>query len=229
MTRIAVIDTETTGLDPEKDKIVEVGACMVDAAKGKKPKITIKFSSLVDPKMPIPHEAMAIHHLLDVDVKGAPTLAQVLELLVEYAPFIPAAHNAAFDSKFLPAYGPDWICTYRCARHLWPDFAKHGNQFLRYELGLLKEPDEFAMPPHRARPDAYVTAHLLMKMLETHTAEQLLELTKAPILIKVCGFGKHFGQEWKDVPKDYLNWILRGKESDWDADTIYTAKHWRTK
>lgn len=227
MTSIMVIDTETTGLDPETEKVVEVGAVEV-VQKKVKWSIGRKFTSLVDPGIPIPAEAMAIHHLRDEEVRGANQIGPVLQLLNDqYGPFIPAAHNAAFDQKFLPSFSPDWICTYRCARHIWPDFPRHGNQFLRYQLKLLNEPDELAMPPHRARPDAYVSAHLLVRMLEEKTPEELLALTKAPILIKTVGFGKHFGQEWSKVPKDYLYWILRGK--DFDPDVAYTAAYWSNK
>ncbi len=224
---ILVIDTETTGLDHEKDKVVEIGACLVGHKEVKRAPWSIinLFTSLVDPGVPIPPDAMAIHHIRDEEVKGSLKLDKVLEALYFSGKFIPAAHNAAFDSLFLP-YWKDWICTYRCARHIWPDFPKHGNQVLRYRLNLLKEPDPLAMPPHRAAPDAYVTAHLLLRMLETHTPEQLLELTKKPILIKNCSFGKHRGLEWSKVPKDYLGWILKQKPEDWDADTIHTAKYW---
>lgn len=226
MTRIMVIDTETTGLDPETEKVVEVGAVEVELVR-KKWRLGRMFTSLVDPGKLIPPDAMAIHHIRDEEVAGALPIKNTVDFLNGYSPFIPAAHNAAFDQKFLPSFSPDWICTYRCARHIWPDFPRHGNQFLRYQLKLLNEPDELAMPPHRARPDAYVSAHLLVRMLEEKTPEELLALTKAPILIKTVGFGKHFGQEWSKVPRDYLNWIL-GK-TDFDPDVAYTAKHWRTR
>jgi len=231
MTQIMVIDTETTGLDHEKDKVVEIGAVLVGKKEVKRAPWSIlnSFTSLVNPGIPIPPDAMAIHHLRDEEVAGAMPIDKVLQALFWSGDFIPAAHNAAFDSKFLPTLPKDWICTYRCARQVWPDFPKHGNQVLRYRLGLLKEPDELAMPPHRARPDAYVTAHLLLKMLEDRSPEELVALTKAPILIKLCGFGKHRGVEWEKVPKDYLSWILRQDPKDWDADTIHTAKHWRNR
>lgn len=226
MTSILVIDTETTGLDPEKEKIVEIGWVEVMQKKGGW-SIGRKFTSLVDPGIPIPAEAMSIHHIRDEEVAGGLPIDKVLSCLKPFTPFIPAAHNAAFDQKFLQSLPPDWICTYRCARHIWPDLPRHGNQFLRYQLKLLLEPDELAMPPHRARPDAYVSAHLLLRMLEDKTPEELVALTKQPILIKTVGFGMHFGKEWSNVPRDYLNWIL-GK-TDFDPDVVYTAKHWRTR
>ena len=79
-----------------------------------------------------------------------------------------------------------------------------------------------ALPPHRALPDAYVTANILDRMLRDHTPEELVLLAQSPILIKNCTFGKHRGTPWNEVPKDYLRWLVR---QEFDADTLFTAKH----
>ena len=50
---------------------------------------------------------------------------------------------------------------------------KHSNQVLRYWLGLRLDAD-LAMPPHRAGPDAYVTAHLLLRMMALASVEQMI-------------------------------------------------------
>jgi uncharacterized protein (DUF3820 family) len=49
-------------------------------------------------------------------------------------------------------------------------------------------------------------------------------LSSSPILFKKVGFGRHFGQLWSEVPRDYLRWILDQK--DFDPDTRYTALHY---
>lgn len=189
-------------------------------------KVGAKRSSLVDPRMAIPPEASAIHHIRDDDVKGAPRLEEAILSIAGRKTFIPVAHNAGFDSKFLPTIRGPWICTWRCAKHIWPDAPSFSNQTLRYYLELFREPEELAFPPHRAAADAWVTAHILKRMLEKHTPEELLALTEKPILLKTVGFGKHRGEAWEDVPRDYLGWILKGDHSKWDPDVIWTAKHW---
>lgn len=218
---ILVLDVETTGLDPEKHRVVELAAVPVYPDRP----ITIRRSTLVDPEMTIPPEARGIHHISDDDVKGKPLLEDaLLEVTKGYRTFVPAAHNKDFDSKFLPGLEGEWICTWRCAKHIWPEAPSHSNQTLRYWLELFSEPAHNAMPPHRAGPDAWVTAHILKRMLEGRTAEDLLALTKAPILLRTVHFGKHRGEDWSKVPKDYLRWILNGR--DFDPDVVHTAKHY---
>src|ERR1039458_7268675 len=71
---LAVIDTETTGLDPEKDDVVELAVVVVE---GPPWKIGPTFDSIVKPKCPIGLEAMAVHHLTESMVAGASDLASV--------------------------------------------------------------------------------------------------------------------------------------------------------
>lgn len=220
---VLVIDTETTGLDPEKDRIVEIAAVLVDPDKRL---VRAYRDSVVDPGVPIPIESRAIHHLSDEDVVGKPTLASAMGEWTFGDDWVPAAHYAAFDSKFVPIER-EWICTNRCAKHIWPDAPGHSNQVLRYwipSLNFYANLEGRCMPPHRALPDAWVTAHVLIEMLKTHSVEDLVRLTKTPILLKKVGFGMHFGKEWKDVPRDYLSWVLR--KTDFDPDVVHTARHW---
>lgn len=139
-----------------------------------------------------------------------------------------AAHNAAFDRAHLPQLGTaleplPWICTYRCAMHIWPEAPSHSNQTMRYFLDL--EPDlPPGLYPHRALYDTLVTAALLGRMLQNHTPEQLLRLTVEPVLQTKVRFGKHRGQPWSEVPSGYIDWLLR--QSDLDPDTLHTARHY---
>lgn len=66
---LAVFDLETTGIDPARDRIVEIAILRVE------PQGAVRtLSSLVDPEMPIPPEASAIHGITDLAVQGQPTL-----------------------------------------------------------------------------------------------------------------------------------------------------------
>lgn len=218
---IAVLDTETTGLDPATASIVELGVVTLPDFDS--------FSCLIKPDHEIEIQAMAAHHLTNDMVKEGATLknAMIAARISEVA-FV-CAHNAAFDSGFLPTIKQPWICTYRCARHLWPDAPSYSNQVLRYWLGMEDDlhtgdgANIMKLPPHRALPDAWVTAHILYRMLMDVPPQELVELTKKPILMKTVGFGQHKGKLWKDVPHSYFAWMLRQK--DFDADSIYTVKH----
>jgi exodeoxyribonuclease X len=139
------------------------------------------------------------------------------------------AHNAKFDRQMLiqsgvhPALLPEHtICTWKCARHLYPDEAKYSNQSLRYSLGL--DPLFLTIgPPHRALPDVAVTGALLVHMLKEHTVEELVELTGKPVLLKRMTFGKYSGKLWEDVDVSYLRWLLG---QDFGEDEKYTARYW---
>lgn len=229
---VLVIDTETTGTNPEKDKVVEIAGVTVMERPRKKPRyIFQQFEYLVNPGMNIPPEAMGIHHISDAEVAGSFSLEEIMiRTVIPLLPFVPCAHFAEFDSKFVLLPGNhDWICTSRCARHVYPDAPGYSNQTLRYYLGLLNEPDKRAMPPHRAAPDAWVTAHLLDRIMQDsgNSPGELVDLTKRPILLKKANFGKHRGEEWSKVPKDYLRWLTKTFDparGD-DPDVIFTAKY----
>jgi|SRR5665647_1512803 len=222
-----VIDTETTGLDPVIHRVVEVAAVLV--VKGK---IVSGFTSYVNPQRTIPPETSAIHGLVDADVADAPTLEELLprlNLLVGEADVI-VAHNAPFDKSMLPGLiEKPWLDTLRLAQHLYPDLESHKNSVLRYALGL-KCPEAAGMPSHRALSDAYVTSRLLIRLLEDCAKKEeypseigpLIGMLQGPRVLRLCTFGKHRGQRWDEVPKDYLRWIV--KQQDMNPDVLFTAR-----
>ena len=219
---INVIDLETTGLDPEKDRIVEFAVVTIEVIRCT---LVNRVSCLTDPGIPIPPEASAIHHITDGMVRRQPQFGPSWAELVDEET-IRCAHNARFDSAFVPDGGPPWICTFRVAKHLWPDAPGFGNQVLRYWLGLDIGHNGI---PHRALFDATVTAHILGAAIRqvreegvSDPVKHLLELTERPALLRTVPFGKHRGELWRDVPRDYIDWVLR-KQFD-DPDIVHTAR-----
>jgi len=96
---LVAIDTETTGRDPNTDRVVEV-ACV----RWERGEITLRKSWLVNPGRPIPKEASDVHGISDDDVKDAPAFAAIVpELLEALAGAVPLAYNAEFDRKQLYA------------------------------------------------------------------------------------------------------------------------------
>jgi DNA polymerase-3 subunit epsilon/CBS domain-containing protein len=96
---VVVLDTETTGLDIRKDRIVQIGAVRM---VGREILANETFDVIVDPQMPIPEVAQRIHGLKDADVAGSRTIADVLP---ELAAFIGGAvvvgHSIHFDLAIL--------------------------------------------------------------------------------------------------------------------------------
>ena len=236
-TQFLVVDTETTGIDPAGCKVVEFAWVLTSLTKN-----LAAGSSLVNPGCPIPPEASAVHHLVDEDVAGEPSLEEVLRalpgLLRGFKVGAFAAHNAQFDAAFLPTLRQrPWLCTYRLARRLLPDSPAFGNQYLRYALKL-DVPEAQGLAAHRALADAYVTAATLRHFLARIDGDPawpqeptaLAMHLAQPILLKTCGFGKHKGTPWAEVPKSYLGWMLGADGmTDMDVDTRHTAEFYQQK
>lgn len=214
---LTVVDTETTGIS-DRDQVMEI-ACLDDP--------DTFISTLVCPTCHIDHAARAAHHITDNELMTAP-LASSVQLLIDRAiGDVMVCHNLAFDVKMIEQTWPGItlpvrrICTWRSALHLYPSAQAHNLQYLRYYLNLHLNTKQYGLP-HRALCDAFVTWHVLQRMLQTNSLESLIELTNRPVLLRTIRFGKHSGSLWSDVPKDYLKWVL---QQDFDEDTKHTAWH----
>lgn len=229
--RIRVIDFETTGTqDDPGAEVIELGRIdyVLETATIESP-----WTALARPVLGvIPPEAKAVHHLTEE------MLAEEQPIDALWLPFwdglglddVVAAHNASFEQHFPAGHGRRWICTMKCARVVWPDAPGFGNQVLRYWLGvdgLYQFNPQLADPPHRALPDAYVTAHILASLLCEKTVEELVEISKWPALHTRFNFGKHKGKRFDEAPQDYLEWIR--DKSELDEDTKFSARYWLKK
>ncbi len=97
--RLVVIDFETTGLEPEIDRVLEAGIVVFENGE-----IVDVKNWLIQPGIPVPAEARAVHGISDEDLAAAPLLSEVaaeIEQLLEGR--LPVAYNAEFDKRFLHA------------------------------------------------------------------------------------------------------------------------------
>lgn len=225
-TKFLVIDTETTGLNPQTDRVVEVATVLIVGGR-----IVSAFTSYVNPQRDISSGSSAIHGLVTADVSDSQTLEELLprlNALVSEADVI-VAHNAPFDKSMLPGLiARPWLDTLPLARKLFPDAENHRNGTLRYVLNL-HCPEANGMPSHRALSDAYVTARLLLRLLqdlppETLALDLIKELSRPQPHTGVLRFGKHKGMMWSEVPKAYLTWL--DKSSSCDEDVKFSARYW---
>ena len=211
---------------PPDARVCEIGWVDVYSPYSTEWEVSELTGMLVNPGIPMPPEARSIHHISDADLVGAPPITTGFLALSKGEPDVFVAHNAAFEQAFFTGGDTKWICTLKVARRLWPECPSHSNQCLRYWLGLELD-DALAMPPHRAAPDAFVTAHILVEALKIATVEQMIQWTSEPSLLPSVSFGMHRGKAWADLPYDYLGWIVN--KSNMDADTKFTAKHWMSE
>ena len=158
--QFVVVDTETTGLDPLADRVIDIGAVRLDEDLA----VTERFTTLVDPGVPIPLFVTRLTGIADADVAGAPGPAEALAGLREFAgDAVLVGHNAAFDREHLAAaarraglapLAADWFDTLEAALLLYPELDRHALPILAEELGLESR-------AHRALPDAEATAAVL--------------------------------------------------------------------
>lgn len=260
---IAVLDTETTGTE-DQDQVLEVAVVPVSPKDALTPggssNKALIWQRLIMPTVPVHVAARATHHITAHELLkyGFPGPEALLQLRDELDPeaqrvdeVVLCAHNAEFDLRLLrqtieahiaadiTILPPRHICTWVCAKHLYPDSPGKSNQVLRYYLGLDTLYGDLTLPgtaPHRAAADAYVTSYLLRHMLTTHSAEELIRLTGTPVLQTLCTMPKHRGKTWEEVARvdrSYLTWMLSqgeerkddsGNKVGFDPDTIYTLK-----
>jgi exodeoxyribonuclease X len=224
--RIRVIDLETTGSRPPAHDVCEIGwQDVVSTSPGRWALDSDRGAILVNPGRPIPAVTMAVHHIMDDDVAGAPFWKEVAPSVLrpEGGALALAAHRAAFEQRFCtPALsgGAEWICTWKCALRLWPDSPSFSNQVLRY----WRMPDgldrDIGLPVHRAMPDAYVTAHHLRDMLNETSIEHLLAWSREPGLLPRVRTGVDRGRAWTEL----TDAALAGFAADRDEDVRFSAE-----
>ncbi len=176
------LDLETTGLDPARDRVIEVGAVAFT------PERTVAtLERLVDPQRPLPDAVARLTGISQADLKGAASAESALAELVDFVRGRqPVGHGTRLDQDFLTGSGvwdPDWeiLDTLDVARILLPGAASHSLPLLAVELG-------FSQPrPHRALDDADATRQLLLRLREEAAA--LDEGLKESILALVAPYG----------------------------------------
>ena len=159
--QLVVLDTETTGLDAERDRLIEIGAVRL----GPDLETCARFVTLVDPGVPIPLSITRLTDISDAEVRGAPAFPQALAALRDFAgDAVLVGHNAGFDRDHLaagarraalPPLANAWFDTLEAALLLFPELDRHALAILAAAFGIERR-------AHRALPDAETTAHWIV-------------------------------------------------------------------
>ena len=166
---------------------------------------------------PISYGAMAVHHILESDIAGKPSFETFRAPACEYI----IGHNIDYDIEAIRKADPEFkakaICTLALARMVYPDQA-HNISALVYMLTSGSEKArESIRNAHNAKQDVLLTAFVLkiicndLGIKDMQSLYLFSEQARVPTHIS---FGKYKGTAIKDIPSDYVSWLL--KQSDLD-------------
>lgn len=237
---VAILDTETTGTNPVRDKIIELGMLLVEICPvtGQAYRVTKVFDELEDPGMPIPEESTRIHHITDEMVAGKRIDDAEIDALMASVSLV-VAHNAGFDRVFVEQRFPifaakHWACSFQ--EIPWADegVSSAKLEYIAYLCG-------FHYTGHRASTDCYALLEVLQQLLPTSgkKAMQALLENARNTDIKVSALGSPFeskdllrerGYRWngdkkvwfRNLPSQHVS-----EEADWLKRFVYGGRNFR--
>jgi len=160
-----VFDTETTGLDAARDRVIAIGAVRLQAGSA----AADAYSSLVDPGRPIPQDSTTVHGITDADVAGARPFAEVMSEFAEWAGSgVVVGFAVGFDLAVLKAEheraglvwrAPRWLDVRHLLQLVKPTLPNPSLDTAAAWLGLA------VSERHRAVGDARLTAEIFRALL----------------------------------------------------------------
>ncbi|MBQ8775402.1 MAG: 3'-5' exonuclease [Alistipes sp.] len=227
---IIFFDLETTGVDTSKDRIVEISMVKVGVDGSKQVK-----TRRINPEMPIPAEATAVHGITDEDVREEPTFRQIAKSLAQ---FIEGCDFGGFNSnRFdLPVLVEEFMRAGVEVDFKRRKFVDVQNIFHKKEQRTLVAAYKFYCDKdlenaHSAEADTLATYEVLEAQIERYgdigsTVEELAAFSTHNEVVDFAGrialndngeeiftFGKYKGQKVEDVFRrepSYYAWMMDG-------------------
>lgn len=171
-----VFDIETTGFSPVNNRIIEIGAVKVCSGE-----VVDRFSTFINPQVPIPFEIEKLTSIRDDMVMEAPLIEEVLPKFLEFCEgCVLVAHNANFDMSFIMENSRrlglpteyTYVDTVGIARVLLPNQAKHTLDAVAKTLDISLENH------HRAVDDAECTAWIFVKFIKMLAEQNIFTLAQ---------------------------------------------------
>lgn len=160
-----VVDVETTGSNPDKNRVMEIGAVKITQGK-----IVDTFHSLLNPGCRVPFFVSWMTGISNRMLRKSPRFHHISnELKAFFKNTVFVAHDARFDYEFikteflragLEAFYQPTLCTIKLARRIFPGFTKYNLRDLSSNLGISIE------HPHRALDDCLAAAKILLLIFE---------------------------------------------------------------
>ena len=212
-----VFDIETTGFSAAEDRIIEIGAVKItDGA------IVDRFSTFVNPEVPIPFEIQQLTHITDDMVLEAPKIEEALPAFLDFVgESALVAHNAGFDVGFIEQncvrLGRSRIFTsvdtVGLARVLLPTLSKYKLNIVAKALNISLENH------HRAVDDAAATAEIYVKFIE------MLKERGMTTLKEVNAFGDMNPDAIKKMPTYHAIILAKNEVGRVNLYTLVSLSH----
>ena len=212
-----VFDIETTGFSAAEDRIIEIGAVKItDGA------IVDRFSTFVNPEVPIPFEIQQLTHITDDMVLGAPKIEEALPAFLDFVgESALVAHNAGFDVGFIEqncvrlgrSRTFTSVDTVGLARVLLPTLSKYKLNIVAKALNISLENH------HRAVDDAAATAEIYVKFIE------MLKERGMTTLKEVNAFGDMNPDAIKKMPTYHAIILAKNEVGRVNLYTLVSLSH----
>ena len=210
--KFAVVDIETTGSRPGKDKIIEIAIAVVENGV-----IINRYERLLDPECPIPSNITYLTGIKQHMVEGKPRFFEIAKDIVDITQdCIFVAHNVRFDYSFIReefrslgfTYSKKTLCTVRLSRKAFPDIPKHSLGYLIKHFNIEVE------SRHRAMADVLATVDVLNRVQDMEAQsghiEELISMGIKESLLPLQ-VTKAMIQELPDEPGVYFMLDENGK------------------
>lgn len=216
------LDCESTGLDPEQDRIIEIAITRFDFARTYE-----SFETLIDPERDIPEVSQEIHKISREMLKGKPKIKEILpQILAMIDGYVVVGHAIEFDLSLIAAEArrcgmatkmdkQAFVDTLRLAR-IYGESPTNSLEQLRRHFNI---PAEGA---HRAMSDVLVNIEVFKFLSKPYkTTEEILQTLRKPIKLKTMPLGKHKGRRFEEIPLEYLQWA---EKKDFDQDLLHSIR-----
>lgn len=216
------LDCESTGLEPDKDRIVEIAVARFTFEK-----ILQEFETLIDPECPIPVTSQEIHKISAEMVAGKPKIAEVLpKILSMIEGHVIVGHGINFDIALLAAEAKRHNIPTQIAKQPHLDTLRMARLYGESPINSLQQlRSHFNIEPegaHRAMSDVIVNIEVFKRLAKPYrTLEELFAILNKPIRMKNMPLGKHKGRRFEEIPVEYLLWAER---KDFDQDLLYSIR-----
>ncbi|EPP37471.1 DNA polymerase III PolC-type [Chlamydia avium] len=219
MTALIFYDTETTGTQIDKDRVIEIAAFNNITKQS--------FVTYVNPEIPIPEEASKIHGITDSTVASSPKFPEAYGQFRDFCgnnAILVAHNNDSFDFPLLEKecrrhsleiLELRTIDSLKWAQKYRPDLPKHNLQYLRQVYGFSEN------QAHRALDDVITLYNVFSALIGDLSVEQVFSLTQNNCNPKVfkMPFGKYKGKPLTEVPVSYIQWLENQGNLDKDMQS----------